>query len=207
MDAPPADRPNDHGPLPVLDQGHDCWAQAFADLERAVAPIRRDVRRRHLPAAVIDGMESPVNADSIVLLVDNLDFQVVLTGDATLNTETAILARYPAAWLDVDMLKIGHHGSSTTSTGADWLAAVRPEIAVVSASPGNSYDHPRQTVIEAVEDTHSTGPHRMRWGWSVCNRAHYADLSAYDGAVYSTANSGTEVVTSGGSGFQVSTER
>jgi competence protein ComEC len=162
----------------------------------------------YLLAANIDATRSPSNARSIVLLIDYLDFEAVLTGDATFDTEAAILDRYPVDWLDVDVLKLGHHGSSTTSTGSDWLAAVRPELAVVSASHGNSYGHPRRSVIEAVEDyTDSREPHRLRWGWSENNRAQYADLDAYVEAVYSTATSGTVVVTSNGQQYEIRTER
>lgn len=54
MGALPADRPDERGPLPGLEPGHDCWDQVVADLERAVAPIRSDARRFHLPAADVD---------------------------------------------------------------------------------------------------------------------------------------------------------
>lgn len=54
MSAPPDDRPDDRGPLPGLEPGHDCWAQVFADMERVAGPIRRDARRMHLPASEVD---------------------------------------------------------------------------------------------------------------------------------------------------------
>lgn len=54
MGAPPADSHDDRGPLPGLEHDYDCWAHVFADLKRAVAPIRRDARRMRLPASEID---------------------------------------------------------------------------------------------------------------------------------------------------------
>lgn len=42
------------------------------------------------------------------------------------------MRKFPAGWLDCDVLKLGHHGSATTSNWAAWLEVVRPEVAVAS---------------------------------------------------------------------------
>lgn len=158
-------------------------------------------------AGNIQATDSPVNARSIVLLVDYDDFQVILTGDATFDTEETILSRYNDAWLDVAVLKLGHHGSSTTSTSADWLEATRPELAVASAGYDNTYGHPRKSVVEAASNyTTDDAAHPIRWGWWNAGHAEYGNVDDYEEAVYSTATSNTIVVTSNGSGtFAVST--
>jgi len=51
--------------------------------------------------------------------------------------------------LDVDLLKAGHHGSDT-STGADFLAAATPTYVAISCGRGNTYNHPVQSVLDAV---------------------------------------------------------
>jgi competence protein ComEC len=53
------------------------------------------------------------------------------------------------AFLAADVLKVGHHGSSTSS-GNDFLDAVRPELAAISVGAGNSYGHPDPGVIQAL---------------------------------------------------------
>lgn len=74
-------------------------------------------------------------------------FTVLFTGDAEAETEMAILARQ----YDVNalILQLGHHGSSTSSS-AEFLKAVNPEVAVYSAAKGNSYGHPHEVVLERL---------------------------------------------------------
>ncbi len=72
----------------------------------------------------------------------------LLTGDATLKTENYLLAS--AVGLKSDVLKIGHHGSRT-STGDKFLEMVSPYYAIVSAGRDNSYGHPHKEVINRLE--------------------------------------------------------
>ena len=75
-------------------------------------------------AANLGGSNAPRNDRSIVLMLSYGEFDVVLTGDATKATEDAIIAEYDEDdWLGVEVLKVGHHGSVTTSTSPDWAAA------------------------------------------------------------------------------------
>lgn len=120
----------------------------------------------HILAANVSASQSPKNARSIVLRVDLNDFKAILTGDATFATEDDIGLRYDPEFLDVELLKIGHHGSSTTSTSDAWAQLVRPNAAVVSAGFDNSFGHPRRLVIDRLAlftDNHAP-PHYMRWG-------------------------------------------
>ena len=59
------------------------------------------------------------------------------------------LVRMYGGQLDSDVLKLGHHGSKT-STSEAWLDTVTPQHAVVSAGIGNSYGHPHQDVMQRV---------------------------------------------------------
>jgi beta-lactamase superfamily II metal-dependent hydrolase len=87
------------------------------------------------------------NADSMVLLVSCGAVSVLLTGDAEIPSERAMLAAGVLG--DVDVLKVGHHGSRT-STSPEFLAQVRPEAGVISAGVGNSYGHPHPEVVERL---------------------------------------------------------
>jgi len=97
------------------------------------------------PASAID-MES--NAGSIVMQIRFGDTSVLLTGDATLAIEDYLANRF-GNYLQSDILKLGHHGSRT-STSANFLETVSPQYAVVSAGRGNSYGHPHDEVVERV---------------------------------------------------------
>jgi competence protein ComEC len=86
------------------------------------------------------------NAASVVLLVSWGDFSALLTGDAYVDVERAIAAEAG----DVDVLKVGHHGS-TTSTDSTFLAKIRPEVALVSVGRRNRYGHPDPGVLRRLE--------------------------------------------------------
>lgn len=86
----------------------------------------------------------------------------LLTGDAEASSEAAMIAR--GHRLKADVLHLGHHGSSTSST-LPFLQAVQPQIAVYSAGKGNPYGHPHREVIARLAalgipvygtDTHGT---------------------------------------------------
>ena len=83
-----------------------------------------------------------LNEDSDVLLVRYGAFRALLAGDAGLPAESEM--RHEAG--DVDLLKVGHHGSAGAS-GADWLAELRPDVAVVSVGRGNRYGHPSAAAL------------------------------------------------------------
>ena len=93
------------------------------------------------------------NNTSIIaqLIFNNSSF--LFTGDTTKSIEKKILSRCQEdlnCLLDSDVLKVGHHGSKT-STSEEFLEEVSPEIAVISCGRNNSYDHPHQDVLKNLE--------------------------------------------------------
>ena len=73
---------------------------------------------------------------------------MLLAGDAERDEEEWLL-RHQRALLDVDILKVAHHGSRTSST-AEFLTAVSPRLALVSVGAGNVYRHPSEEVMRSL---------------------------------------------------------
>jgi competence protein ComEC len=71
-----------------------------------------------------------------------------MTGDAEAGEEEWLLSR-DASDLRADVLKVGHHGSSTSTTAA-FLDAVRPRVALISVGAANTYGHPNPAVVRAL---------------------------------------------------------
>ena len=97
------------------------------------------------------GLDDP-NSASTVALVEYGTVRFLLTGDAEALEERWLLERAAspgATGLRADVLKVAHHGSRTSSTGA-FLDAVRPRVAVVSVGAGNVYRLPNAEILDAL---------------------------------------------------------
>ena len=90
------------------------------------------------------------NNSSIMIYLEYGDTSVIFTGDAEKESEYEVVNKYGAGMLDCDLLKIAHHGSTSSNTAA-FLACVTPEYAVISVGADNSYGHPEQEVLERLE--------------------------------------------------------
>ena len=121
--------------------------QDFAAAVSAEGATVRDVIRGYsaqLGGLEIDVLHPPLpltgdeNEDSVVLHASCGQLDLLLTGDATTDSESSMIAA--SVLSDVEVLKVGHHGSNT-STGADFLAIVAPEEAVISVG-ANPWGHP-----------------------------------------------------------------
>ena len=92
----------------------------------------------------------PTNNDSLVIHVAYGATSVMLEGDAEAPIEQAMLTE---PGLASTLLKVGHHGS-ITSTRPEFLARVAPQWAVISCGLHNRYGHPREEVLEALQEAH-----------------------------------------------------
>jgi len=94
-------------------------------------------------------LDSTINNNSIVLSLSygNIDF--LFTGDAEKEAEASMLVSSVVPVPDVEILKVGHHGSRTASSH-DFLATTSPEVAIYMAGEGNSYGHPHEETIIAL---------------------------------------------------------
>ena len=101
------------------------------------------------------------NNSSVVLRVDYGETSFLFTGDAEVESEECMLATFVSGELDCDFLKVGHHGS-TTSTSEAFLAAVSPEYAAISCGEGNSYGHPHRETLDLLEKYGISGEKLLR---------------------------------------------
>jgi len=90
------------------------------------------------------------NVASVVVRVTYGDTAFMLTGDAPVGVEDYLVGAYGSG-LQSHVLKLGHHGSKT-STSELFLDTVQPQYAVVSAGIDNSYGHPDQSVMQRIFD-------------------------------------------------------
>lgn len=112
-------------------------------------------RSSHSIEAIAPGktsVYSDLNNYSICLLVDYYTNTILFTGDAEAVSESEILSSKKN--IDADILKVGHHGSSGSSTKA-FLKAVTPQVSVISCGKGNSYGHPDSDAIERLGNANS----------------------------------------------------
>lgn len=98
------------------------------------------------------------NVGSIVAKLSYGENSIMLTGDATVDTEKIILEEYPPEVLDVDILKVGHHGSYT-STRDTFVKALSPTYALISVGKDNAYGHPH---IETLDTLNKLGVKILR---------------------------------------------
>jgi len=93
-----------------------------------------------------DGEERTANDNSVVARLDFAENSFLFTGDIGFKTENDLIL--DGHNLDVDWLKVAHHGSKNSS-GVDFLEKVIPEKAIISVGK-NSYGHPAEDVLDRL---------------------------------------------------------
>lgn len=103
------------------------------------------------PTSIVENINyDNANNFSPFIKFEYQDFSIMLTGDAEEEVITELLNKYSDDYdyLDVDLLKVGHHGS-TTSTTSELIDVLKPEHAVILCGE-NSYGHPSQEVLQLL---------------------------------------------------------
>jgi competence protein ComEC len=114
------------------------------------------VRVRVLGPAPGDSVRPAGNETSAVLQVLHGTVRMLLTGDAGLEAEDAMVCRY-GDMLRADLLKVGHHGSRS-GTGASFARCVHPAWAAISCGRNNRFRHPRPEVLARLHDMGARTP-------------------------------------------------
>lgn len=127
------------------------------------------------PATLFSG---DLNQNSIVLMVTYCNVSFLFMGDAGIEAEDSIMA---AGYdLQSDILKVGHHGSSSSSSSV-FLSRVMPTSSIIEVGAGNDYGHPTQKTLNA--------------------------LSGIGSKVYRTDTNGNVEITTDGQTYTVTTEK
>ena len=98
-----------------------------------------------------DKQYESLNDMSTVFRVDYGKMSFLFTGDAEEKVEKDIISGRYASLLDVDVLKVAHHGSSTSSS-EEFLKAISPEYAVISCGKNNEFGHPHRTTLDKLKE-------------------------------------------------------
>ncbi len=122
-------------------------------------------------------LSEDINENSVVLRIIDNNVSFLLMGDAGLETEESII--YEGYDLDSDILKVGHH-ASTSASGESFIAEVSPEISIIEVGADNDYGHPHVEILERLQNV---------------------------SMVYRTDYHGTITVTTDGLTYTVTTER
>lgn len=93
------------------------------------------------------------NDNSIVCKMTYGTFSILFTGDAQKEVEDKLLKDYTGGKLQANVLKVGHHGSKTSSSPA-FIAAVKPEAATISCGVNNQYKFPHKPTLDTLNKYH-----------------------------------------------------
>jgi len=104
------------------------------------------------PAPTYANHAAPKNDDSLVLRMQFGKSSAQLEGDAETPSEDAMVAA--GLVQPVTLLKVGHHGSKTSTT-PEFLAAASPEDAVISVGLRNTFGHPRPEIVGRLAAAHT----------------------------------------------------
>ena len=90
------------------------------------------------------------NDNSNVIYTELNGYKFMFMGDASITTEKEILSKYNLP--DIDILKVGHHGSKTSSN-KEFIDEINPKYSIISVGKNNRYGHPNKEVLDNLKDS------------------------------------------------------
>lgn len=99
--------------------------------------------------------ENPLNNNSIVAKLEYGNFSMLFTGDIEAISENKIISKYESSVLKSTILKVGHHGSKTSST-EEFIKQINPKISVIGVRQNNKFGHPNEETLKTLESYGST---------------------------------------------------
>jgi competence protein ComEC len=140
-------------------RGQGTLASLYSDLgaqgtKLVLPPEGCGVHRMHgvlvqVMAPCRGSFDGNANNNSWVVRLTFGERSFLFVGDAEAEEEEALLRTLPPEALRADVLKVGHHGS-LTSTSASWVRAVHPSAAVISTGVRNRFAHPRAETVATL---------------------------------------------------------
>jgi len=111
--------------------------------------MSRNIDGVQVEVLAVDTIADDSNNSSILLRVEYGEVSLLFTGDLEEQAEKIILRQVNHEDLNADILKVGHHGSET-STSDEFLEVINPKVAVISVGKDNKYNHPSLKVIDKL---------------------------------------------------------
>ena len=90
------------------------------------------------------------NDNSNVIYIELDGYKFMFMGDSGIEKEKDILDKYNIS--DIDVLKVGHHGSKTSSS-QEFISEINPKYSVISVGKNNRYGHPNKEVLDTLNDS------------------------------------------------------
>ena len=90
------------------------------------------------------------NDNSNVIYTELNNYKFLFMGDAGVEVEEDLIEKYNLK--DIDVLKVGHHGSKTSS-GKNFIDEISPKYSIISVGKNNRYGHPNDSVLDNLEDS------------------------------------------------------
>ena len=90
------------------------------------------------------------NDNSSVIYTELNNHKFLFMGDAGVDVEEDLIEKYNLQ--DIDVLKVGHHGSKTSSS-KDFINEIKPKYSIISVGKNNRYGHPNKEVLNNLEDS------------------------------------------------------
>ena len=90
------------------------------------------------------------NDNSNVIYTEINGYKFMFMGDAGVEVEEDLIEKYNLQ--DIDILKVGHHGSKTSS-GKEFIDETNPKYSIISVGKNNRYGHPNDSVLDNLEDS------------------------------------------------------
>ena len=90
------------------------------------------------------------NDNSNVIYTKLNNYKFLFMGDASSTTEKEIMDKYNLP--DIDVLKVGHHGS-TTSSSKEFIDEIKPKYSIISVGKNNRYGHPNKEVLKVLDNS------------------------------------------------------
>ncbi len=90
------------------------------------------------------------NDNSSVIYTELNNYKFLFMGDAGVKVEEDLISKYN--FQDIDVLKVGHHGSKTSSN-KEFINEINPKYSIISVGKNNRYGHPNKEVLEILEES------------------------------------------------------
>ena len=129
----------------------DCLTDKSIKTSQASIGMKYSIDGVNIEVMAVDTEEKDNNNSSIVCKISYGDIDMMFMGDGEVPVEEVMLSKYLETDLDCEILKVGHHGSET-STCDEFLDIVSPSLCVISVGKGNSYNHPAEDTLLKFKD-------------------------------------------------------